>query len=69
MRRLVKYEYFDYLLGCGCCSDASSTYTVWENGVITQDEVSCRYIEDEDDLREELSHLEPFDIHSGSRWF
>lgn len=69
MRRLVKYEYWSYTLGCGCCSDSESHYTVWEDGVIKEYKVPCEWIEDEVELREVLSHLEPFDIHSDCEWF
>lgn len=59
MRRLVQYEYWSFTLGCGCCSDSESHYTVWEDGVIVADEVPCEWISDEEEMREILKHLEP----------
>lgn len=66
MKRLVQYVYESWLEPCGCCSDSSSTYFMWEDGKLVHDNYSCEYCENEEELREVLKHLEPFDISRDS---
>lgn len=67
--RTVRYDYRSWDMGCGCCSDSSSTYDVYEDGGLIQDDVSCGWCENEQELREELAHLLPFDVDPDSQWF
>lgn len=69
MRRLIKYEYRYQDLGCGCCHDSSSTYDMWEDGVLVSEDVECKWASNEEDLREILEHLLPFDVDLDSQWF
>lgn len=69
IRRLIKYEYYSVTLGCGCCHEGTSYYTLWENGVETRTEETCPIMSDEQDLRGYFDHLEPFDIHSECEFF
>lgn len=69
MKRVIKYEYYSWDLGCGCCSDSYSSYDIYEDGVLVDEDVWCEYASDEQELREILAHLEPFDVHSDCTWF
>lgn len=69
MKRIITYNYDSWTEGCGCCSNSSSTYDVYEDGVCVSCDNWCEVSENEDDLREILKHLEPFDIDPDSRWF
>lgn len=69
MKRLIMYRYNSWTEGCGCCSNSLSVYEVYEDGVLIEDEVWCELFENEEDLREGLKHLEPFDVHSECEWF
>lgn len=69
MKRVIKYEYYSWDLGCGCCSDSASTYDMWEDGVLVEEDVWCGCASNEEELREILAHLEPFDVHPESEWF
>lgn len=69
MKRVVLYQYNTFDLGCGCCSDSFSTYDVFEEGVLVVDDQSCHVIESQEQLREYLVHLEPFDVHPDTKYF
>ena len=69
MKRVIKYEYYSWTLGCECCSDSSSTYDMWEDGVLVDEDVWCKLCSDEQELREVLEHLLPFNVHPDSEWF
>lgn len=69
MGRLVRYSYYSYTLGCGCCSDSESTYDLYEDGKLAEEDIYCGLCENEQELREELAHLLPFDVDPDSNWF
>ncbi len=69
MKRLIRYTYYSYPLGCGCCSDSFSIFDMWEDGQPKIEDESVNICCDEEDLRNYLSHLEPFDIDPDSEWF
>lgn len=70
IRRLIKYSFKDWLVeDCGCLSNNASTYILWENGVLLSEDNWLPVCEEEQDLRAELKHLEPFDVHSECEWF
>ena len=69
MKRVIEYIYRTFDIGCGFCSDSSSTYDVYEDGKLVNYDVECGYCEDEQELRDMLSHLEPFDVYEGSTYY
>lgn len=69
MKRLIKYTYYSYTLGCECCSDSHSTYDVYEDDKLVSEDNYIYVICCEQELREELSHLEPFDVHPDTEYF
>ena len=69
MRRVISYGYTIFDLGCGCCSESFSSYDVFEDGKLVGDDVSCPVMENEEELRDYLAHLEPFDVDSDSQYF
>lgn len=70
MNRVVFYECWTQPLGCGCCYETISEYSVYEDGKMTTNlPIACGLCENEEDLRKELAHLEPFDVDSDSQWF
>lgn len=69
MTRTITYNYDSWTEGCGCCSNSSSTYDVYEGGICVSYDNWCYLCSNEADLREILSHLEPFDVDPDSRWF
>lgn len=70
MKRVIFYEYGWMDLGCGCCSETYSEYSVYEDGNMTTIlPIACGLCENEVDLRKELAHLEPFDVDSDSQLF
>ncbi|WP_207880399.1 hypothetical protein [Pseudomonas sp. 32_A] len=69
MKRVIKYEYRYLTLGCDCCHDSSSSYCMYEDGALVDEDVWCEYASNEEELREILAHLEPFDVHPESEWF
>lgn len=70
MKRTIMYRYDSWTEGCGCCSNSSSTYDLYEDDVCVSFDNCCAYCENEAELREALAHLEPFDVdESGCRWF
>lgn len=69
MKRVVEYQYESWLENCGCCSDSSSTYSVWEDGVLVTDDQGLHLCENESELREALVHLEPFDVSPDTNYF
>lgn len=68
-RRLIHYTYRIVDMGCGCCHEGRSEYSVWENGVPIVADQACSVMGDEQDLRDYFPHLEPFDIHSECEFF
>lgn len=69
MQRVIKYEYYGWLENCGCCSDSSSSYTIYEDGVCTLREQRCNVVSNDEELRELLEWLEPFDIHTDTMYY
>lgn len=69
MKRIISYSYRTFDLGCGCCSDSSSTYDIFENGKMVGDDLWCPVMQNEEELRDYLTHLEPFDVDSDSQYF
>lgn len=69
VNRTIRYTYYSWDMGCGCCFDSSSTYDIWEDGVLKEEDVCCEWAEDEVELREILAHLEPFSVHQDCQWF
>jgi hypothetical protein len=69
MKRVIHYYYNTYDLGCGCCSDSLSEYTMWEGGKCVEYDQPIALCENEQDLRKYLEYLEPFDVDPDSRWF
>jgi hypothetical protein len=69
MTRKIMYRYDSWTEGCGCCSNSSSTYDVYEEGTLVSEDNWCTLCCDEEDLRECLKHLEPFDVDPDSWWF
>lgn len=69
MKRVIEYRYDSWTLGCGCCSDSSSTYSMWEDGNLVVDDQWCEWIEDEQELREYFSEYEPFEVSSYTQYF
>lgn len=67
--RSVLYVYEEYDLGCGCCSDSDSTYSVWEDGIWIIEDIHCPLMENESDIREYLVAYEPFTIHEDTYYF
>lgn len=48
MKRIISYSYRTFDLGCGCCSDSSSTYDIFENGWMVGDDLWCPVMENEE---------------------
>jgi hypothetical protein len=69
MKRLIEYTYNSWTESCGCCGDSSSTYSMWEDGKLIHEDDWCELCENEEELREALKHLEPFDVSADSYWF
>ena len=69
MKRVIEYTYRTFDLGCGCCSDSSSTYDVYEDGKLVNYDEECACCEDEQALRDMLSYLEPFEVSKDSIYF
>ena len=69
MKRIISYSYNSFDLWCGCCSESFSTYDIFEDGKLVGDDVSCPVMENEEQLRDYLVHLEPFDVDSDSQYF
>lgn len=69
MKRVIEYRYRSFLLGCGCCSDSESYYDVYEDDKCVACEQWITLIENEEQLRKELSHLEPFEVSEDSVYF
>jgi hypothetical protein len=69
MKRVIEYTYRTFDIGCGCCSDSSSEYDLFEDCQIISWGNQCGYCSDEKDLRSELSHLEPFEISKDSTYY
>mgnify|MGYP006878018198 FL=1 len=69
MKRVIRYTYYSWDLSCGCCSGAASTYDMWEDGRLVEKDVWCEYCSNEEELREALAHLEPFEVAEDCEWF
>ncbi len=69
MNRVIYYSYRTFDVGCGCCSDSSSTYDLFEDGKLVGGDLWCPSMENEGELRKQLAHLEPFDVDSDSQYF
>jgi hypothetical protein len=67
--KIIEYSYRIVDMGCGCCQEGQSQYSVWEDGVPTVADEDCPIMSDEQDLRDYLSHLEPFDIDKDCEFF
>ena len=70
MKRTITYRYDSWTEGCGCCSNSSSTYDMYEDGFCVLGDNWVELCEDEAELREKLAGLEPFEVDEDScRWF
>jgi len=69
MKRVVEYTYHIFNLGCGCCSDSESYYDVYEDDKCVAYEQWITLIKNEEELRKELAHLEPFEVSEHSVYF
>lgn len=69
MKRIIEYRYDSWAEPCGCCSDSSSTYSIWEDGKLVEDDAWCQLIESEEELRERFSDKEPFEISQDTQYF
>lgn len=69
MKRVVEYTYHIFNLGCGCCYDSESYYDVYEDDKCVAYEQWITLIENEEELRKELAHLEPFEVSKDSVYF
>lgn len=69
MKRVIEYRYHSFLLGCDCCSDSESYYDLYEDGRCVEYDQWINLIENEEQLRKELSHLEPFEVSEDSEYF
>lgn len=69
MKRVIEYRYHSFILSCGCCSDSESYYDVYEDDKCVAYEQWITLIENEEELRKELAHLEPFEVSKDSVYF
>ena len=69
MKRVIEYRYHYWDLGCECCSDSSSSYCMYEDGVLVEEDAWCELCSDEEELKDVLKELLPFDVHPDSEWF
>lgn len=73
MKRTIMYRYDSWTEGCGCCSNSESVYEIWEenDGIMlcVSEGNWCDLAQNEEELREILKHLEPFDVDPDSWWF
>lgn len=69
MIRKIMYRYNSWTEGCGCCSNSSSTYDVYEDGILISEDNWCDLFSNEQELREGLKHLEPFYVDPDCWWF
>jgi len=69
MKRVIRYTYYSWGMGCGCCSDSASTYDMWEDGRLVEEDQWCEWCSNEEELREVLAHLEPFEVAEDCEWF
>lgn len=69
MKRVIEYRYHSFILGCGCCSDSESYYDVYEDDKCVAYEQWITRIENEEQLRKELAHLELFEVSEDSVYF
>lgn len=69
MKRVITYYYDSWTEGCGCCSNSSSTYSIYEDGKLVSEDNWCDLCSNEEELRAALKHLEPFEINIDSWWF
>lgn len=68
-KKVIEYQYRSWLEGCGCCSNSETYYDVYIDDKLVESEVYIGYIENEQELREELAHLEPFEVHLDTTYF
>lgn len=70
MKRVITYRYDSWLEGCGCCSNSSTTFDVYEDGVLVSEDNWCEWASNEEELREILTDMEPFEVDEDNcRWF
>lgn len=67
--RTVEYSYRIVDMGCGCCHEGESQYSLREDGFPLLADEDCPVMDSEQDLRDYLSHLEPFSIDPNSVYF
>lgn len=72
MSYTIEYRYNYWTEGCGCCSNSSSEYSVWDDE--TRDcliwEHHCELIESEEELREKFSaEYGDFNISADTHYF
>jgi hypothetical protein len=71
---VIKYEYYWYEEGCGCCSNSESTVEIYHNRLDAyMSSFSVPIMEDEDELRKYINDYHPeyndFVVHEDTQWF
>lgn len=69
MKRVVEYTYLSNTCTCQCCSNEDSYYDVLIDGEYVERSVEITFICNEEELRKELAHLEPFEVSEHSVYF
>lgn len=71
---VIKYEYYTFDMGCGCCHDYESNVEIYQGREDAY--MSCftvGFMENEEELREYIDMYHPeysnFEVHEDSRWF
>jgi len=71
---VIKYEYYWYEEGCGCCSNSESSVEIYVNRLDAyESSFSVPLMEDEAELRQYINDNHPeyngFVVHEDTRWF
>lgn len=71
---VIKYEYYWYEEGCGCCTGSESTVEIFDNRLDAyMSGFGVPIMQDEDELREYIHEYYPeydnFTVHEDTRWF
>ncbi|MNC11477.1 hypothetical protein D3C75_591760 [compost metagenome] len=71
---VIKYEYYWYEEGCGCCSSSESTIEIYENRLDAyMSSFGVPLMGDEAELRDYINDCHPeyngFVVHEDTRWF
>lgn len=70
---VIKYEYYWYEEGCGCCTNSESTVEIYHNRLDAyKSSFNVPMMYDEDDLREYINDYHPeyngFMVHPDTDW-